>query len=169
MTTILQMSFVKDLANKKIIVHRSFNAPLDLVWKAWTDSEVRDKWWMPKPWLAKTKTHRFEVGGKWHYAAIGPDGTTMWSIEEYTAIDNLHSYESICTFCDEEENKNPNFASNTWKVVFIADGETTRVEVELNYPTEAAMKKMIEMGFEGGFKMALGNLDELLASGKSVY
>jgi len=166
MTTIQQTSVIKDFENKKIIVHRSFNAPLDLVWRAWTESNLRDKWWMPKPWMAKTKTQTFGVGGKWHYAAIGPDGTTMWSIEEYTAIDNLHSYESICTFCDEEGNKNPNFASNTWKVVFIADGEITRVEVELNYPTEEAMKKMIEMGFEGGFKMALDNLEELLEGGE---
>ena len=160
----LQTSFVKDVANKKLIVNRSFNAPRDLVWRVWTESELRDKWWMPKPWVAKTKTLTFEVGGKWLYSATSPDGITMWSIEEYISIDKPNSYESICSFCDEEGNKSPNFASNTWKVVFIADGEITKVEVELNYPTEEAMKKMIEMGFEGGFKMALDNLDELLES-----
>ena len=54
---------VKDLPNKKITVTRHFNAPLDQVWKAWTESELLDQWWAPKPFKAETKFMDFKVGG----------------------------------------------------------------------------------------------------------
>ena len=34
----------KDLANKKLHVTREFGAPVEKVWKAWTESELLDKW-----------------------------------------------------------------------------------------------------------------------------
>jgi hypothetical protein len=37
------------------------------------------------------------------------------------------------------------------------------MKIELRFSTEEYMKKITDMGFEGGFTMALGNLDEILA------
>ena len=42
-------------------------------------------------------------------------------------------------------------------------GSETLVDVEISFTREADMEKIIAMGFEAGFTMALGNLDELLA------
>ncbi len=42
----------KDLANKKLHITRHFTAPIEKVWKAWTESELLDKWWAPRPWKA---------------------------------------------------------------------------------------------------------------------
>ncbi len=47
-----QTTISKDAANKKLIVVREFDAPLEEVWRAWTDSKILDKWWAPKPWRA---------------------------------------------------------------------------------------------------------------------
>jgi uncharacterized protein YndB with AHSA1/START domain len=41
--------FEKDLSAKKIHVIREFNAPIEKVWKAWTDPDLLEKWWGPKP------------------------------------------------------------------------------------------------------------------------
>ena len=46
---------IKDLPNNRLIVVRDFDAPVDLVWRAWTESELLDLWWAPKPWRAQTK------------------------------------------------------------------------------------------------------------------
>jgi uncharacterized protein YndB with AHSA1/START domain len=40
-------SIVKDLKAKTILVAREFDAPLSLVWRAYTESELLDKWWGP--------------------------------------------------------------------------------------------------------------------------
>ncbi|MDB5149731.1 MAG: hypothetical protein JWQ57_3751, partial [Mucilaginibacter sp.] len=55
--------FTKDLQNKKINVVRTFNAPLNLVWQAWTESDILDQWWAPKPYRAETKLMDFREGG----------------------------------------------------------------------------------------------------------
>ncbi|HYG14458.1 MAG TPA: SRPBCC domain-containing protein, partial [Bacteroidia bacterium] len=70
----LLMDFNVDKANRKIKVTREFAAPLSQVWEAWTNSQVLDQWWAPKPWKAKTKTMNFTEGGYWLYAMVGPEG-----------------------------------------------------------------------------------------------
>ena len=44
-----QTIITKDLANKKIFVVREFEGTPEQVWQAWTESELLDKWWAPKP------------------------------------------------------------------------------------------------------------------------
>ena len=67
--------YAKDLPNKKMFVTREFAGTLEDVWEAWTDSNILDQWWAPKPWKAKTKTMDFREGGFWLYSMIGPDGS----------------------------------------------------------------------------------------------
>ena len=50
-----QTIITKDLANKKLFVIREFEGTPEQVWEAWTESELLDKWWAPKPWKAKQK------------------------------------------------------------------------------------------------------------------
>ena len=56
---------VKDLEEKSILVSRTFSAPLEKVWLAFTESEFLEQWWAPKPWKAETKRMNFSVGGYW--------------------------------------------------------------------------------------------------------
>jgi uncharacterized protein YndB with AHSA1/START domain len=153
----------KDLKNKKITIKREFDAPLSMVWKAWTESQLLDQWWAPKPWMAKTKTMTFKEGGSWLYAMTGPDGTSMWDIVEFSDVRKEKGFQAVSTFCDENGKKNADSPVMHWKNVFRSMGSETLVEVEISFTNEADMEKIIAMGFEIGFTAALGNLDELLA------
>jgi uncharacterized protein YndB with AHSA1/START domain len=153
----------KDLKNKKISVKREFDAPLSMIWKAWTERQLLDQWWAPKPWMAKTKTMIFKNGGSWLYAMTGPDGTSMWNIIEFSDVQREKGFQAVSAFCDENGKKNTDFPVMYWKNVFSAMGSETLVEVEISFTNEADMEKIIAMGFEAGFTAALGNLDELLA------
>lgn len=160
----MKTQIVKDLENKKLTVVREFNAPLKDVWDAWTKSELLELWWAPKPWKAVTKTFDFKVGGSWLYYMQGPDGSKHWSRNNFLSIDTHKSFMTGNFFCDEQGNKiaeMPGVAK--WKNEFQATATGSKVLVELTFDTEAAIKKLVEMGFEAGFTMALGNLDELLA------
>ena len=41
---------VKDPANKTMTITRHFDAEVALVWLTWTEQELLDQWWAPKPW-----------------------------------------------------------------------------------------------------------------------
>jgi uncharacterized protein YndB with AHSA1/START domain len=146
--------FSKDPENKKITVVRAFDAPLMQVWKAWTESEILDQWWAPKPYRAETKIMDFKEGGLWLYAMVGPEGDRSWCKESFQTI-NLHkSITNSVSFCDEEGNETLDFPTMYWKKEFSRTGSDT---------TEADMETIITMGFQDGFTAGLSNLDHYLS------
>jgi len=156
--------YSKDLANKKINVVREFDAPVEVVWKAWTDPKILDKWWAPKPWKANTKSMDFKPGGLWLYTMEGPDGEREYCRVDYQSIALNKFYSGKDAFCDENGNIKKDMPSMVWKVEFANSEDGTRVNVDITFPSQADLEKIIEMGFEQGFAAAHNNLDELLAS-----
>ena len=96
--------FEPDLVAKKIHVAREFNAPIEKVWKAWTEPHLIEKWIPPKPWTAVTKIMDFTVGGIWLYAMVSPEGLKHWVYAKFTAIENGSAFSSTGMFCDNEGN-----------------------------------------------------------------
>jgi len=156
--------FTKNMANKTIHVVREFAAPTDKVWKAFTESDILDKWWAPKPWKAETITMNFTEGGLWHYCMAGPNGEKHYSRVDFESINTPQSFSATTNFCDAEGNKVPNFGPSHWNNEFMPTQTGSKVEVTITFDDEASMQKLVEMGFEGGFSMGLNNLDEVLAS-----
>ena len=152
----------KDVANKKIIVLRQFDAPVDQVWKAWTESNLLDQWWAPKPWRAETKTMDFREGGMWLYCMVGPEGERHWARVDYQAIDARKRYTAVDSFCDEQGNKSGDMPSMHWQNDFSQTDTVTTVTIEISFSDQSDMDKILEMGFEEGFASGLNNLDALL-------
>ncbi len=158
-----QTEVTKDRENKKLVVVREFDATPADVWSAWTEKELLDQWWAPKPWKAETKSMDFREGGFWLYCMVGPEGEAHWCRVDFKTISKLKSFTGLDAFCDENGNINHDFPTMHWKNVFSKTDSGTKIEVEINFDTEADLEKILEMGFEEGFTSALGNLDELLA------
>ena len=163
MTAENKVQITKDLPNKKVTITRHFNAPVGEVWNAWTQSDLLDRWWAPKPYRAETKTMNFADGGYWLYAMVGPDNDKTWCKVEFKGIDPQKSFQAADMFCDENGNKNSDFPSMNWENLFQANGTGTTVIVKISFTSEEDLKKIMEMGFEAGFTAGLGNLEELLA------
>ena len=62
-------------AEREIVMTREYDAPRELVWKAWTEAEHLTKWWGPDGFT--TTIHEIDVrpGGMWRFIMHGPDGT----------------------------------------------------------------------------------------------
>lgn len=150
-------------SGKALIVTRDVNAPVDAVWRAWTESELLDKWWAPKPWKAVTKRLDFTEGGQWFYKMTGPDGNGQWCLVDFGTIDPGKSFTATSAFADEGGNKMAGFPNMYWKNEFTATATGTTITVEMSFDSEAELEQIVGMGFKEGFTMALGNLDELLA------
>ncbi len=158
-----QTTITKDAGGKQLTVVREFNGTNEQVWDAWTNSEILDKWWAPKPWKANTKSMDFREGGSWLYYMGGPEGEKQWCRLDYLTIDPIKSYTAKDAFCDEAGNTAGSFPSMLWKNEFTSTGTGTKVTIVINFDSEADRDKIIEMGFEEGFTAAHGNLDALLA------
>ena len=104
----------------------------------------------------------FRTGGTWLYFMKGPDGSGMWCNVEFSAVVPQKSYIGLSAFSDEEGNRNMAFPLMEWRNAFSQAGGVTTVKIEIHFEKEADMQAIISMGFEEGFKMGLGNLDEYL-------
>ena len=163
------MNFNVDKESNKIQVIREFAAPVSRVWKAWTQQELLDQWWAPKPWTAQTKEMDFREGGKWIYAMVSPEGEKHWARTDFQSVKTLVSFTGLDAFLDEKGNKNTGLPESTWKVEFDESSiTTTLVSVDIEYDSSEDLEKILEMGFIEGFSAALQNLDELLAEQENL-
>lgn len=160
----LLFDFTADKQNNTILISRQFDADLALVWEAWTNPEILDQWWAPKPFQTRTKSMDFRDGGVWLYAMVGPDATEHWCRADYQKIAHRHSYTAHDAFCDENGVINSSFPRALWNNTFTEQGGTTTVDIVIQYEQLADLEKIIELGFKEGFSMALENLDQYLAA-----
>ena len=58
----------------ELYITRIYDAPVKLVWDAWTDPAKTAKWWGPRGFTITTHSKDLKVGGHWHYTMHGPDG-----------------------------------------------------------------------------------------------
>ena len=73
------------------------------VWAAWTDREILDLWWAPKPWRFETKSMEFSEGGRWHYAMVGPNGEKQYCLFDYKKIDAQEHFSGQMHFAMKTE------------------------------------------------------------------
>lgn len=81
----------KNKTNELKII-RVYDAPVKLVWEAWTDPKQAAKWWGPRGFTITTHSKDLKVGGSWHYTMHGPDGTNYenktiyFEVEKYSKL-----------------------------------------------------------------------------------
>ncbi len=154
--------FIVDKPTKTVTINAEFAAGLSLVWDAYTNAELLDQWWAPKPWESRTKVMEFREGGRRFYAMVGPEGQEHWSIQKYTSISPKTNFKFLNAFADKDEN--PDLPGSDWDLNFSEQNGTTTVSISIYNESLERLEKMIEMGFKEGFTMTLNYLDELLAT-----
>lgn len=78
--------------SNKIEITRLYDAPIKMVWEAWTDDKQVGQWWGPRGFSITTHSKDLKKGGHWHYTMHGPDGkdyenTTVYhEVEKYQRL-----------------------------------------------------------------------------------
>ncbi|TGK29440.1 SRPBCC domain-containing protein [Leptospira gomenensis] len=72
------MDKTNGIKNEMVIV-RIFDAPRELVFKAWTEPERLMSWWGPKDFSSPGCKLEPRVGGKYHFGMRSPEGQEFWS------------------------------------------------------------------------------------------
>ncbi len=164
MNPILQFDFVVDKNNNTISIQREFAADLELVWSAWTEADILDLWWAPKPYVNKTKSMDCTSGGYWHYCMISPKNEVHWCRFDYKKVVPFHSYQGMDAFCDEDGIINPAMPQNQWFNTFSNVGDRTMVNILMTFSTLEDLEKIVNMGFKEGLSAGMENLDQYIAA-----
>jgi len=93
-----------------LVIERIFDAPRELVWKAWTDPEMAKKWWGPTAFTAPAAEIDLRVGGKILLAMQSPEfneGRPIWSTGVYREIVPFERLVMTDCFADEKGNVVP--------------------------------------------------------------
>ena len=156
------MDFIVNKETKTVTITKEFAAELDLVWDAYTNAELLDQWWAPKPFASRTKVMDFEVGGRRFYAMVSPEGAERWIVQKYTEISPKTNFKMFNAFADADENLE--LPGSDWDLNFSEQGDMTKVSISIyNESLERLERIIADGGFRTGTEMQLNNLEELLA------
>ncbi len=93
---------------ENLVVTRLIDAPVELVWKAWTDPQHVTKWWGPKYYTSPSCKIDFREGGKYVFAMRAPKdqgGQDSYTAGVYTKIIPMELLEFTQGLSDEDGNR----------------------------------------------------------------
>lgn len=169
MTNNALFSFIVEQEARSITVERSFNAPLDPVWAAWTEADILCTWWAPKPYACVITGLDFREGGRWSYYMQGPQGDRHYCFFDYTSVKPKSYFSGSEGFCDERGVINTSMPRMKWESHFSASEGKTLVRVKIHFESAEDLERIVSMGFKEGFTMGLDQLDELLTNEKFYH
>jgi uncharacterized protein YndB with AHSA1/START domain len=144
--------------DREIVTERVFDAPRELVFRAFVDPELIPQWWGRRADTTTVDKMDVRVGGDWRFVTEGPDGTHAFR-GTYRAVDPPERLEQ--TF--EWEGMPGHFVVET--ATFEDLGGRTKVTTRSLFHTTEERDGMLSSGMEIGLAESYERLDELLAGG----
>jgi uncharacterized protein YndB with AHSA1/START domain len=141
---------------RDLVVTRLFNAPLSLVWKAWSDPEYVMQWWGPEGFTSPLAQLDFREGATSLVCMSSPEYGDLYSIWRYEKIVPMQRIEYIHNLADKDGQKvdpveigmPPDFPQNQRHTVTFKDvgnGQTEMTVTEYGW-TVGQMMEMSKLG-----------------------
>ena len=74
------------MTDNELVIVRTFNAPREAVWRAWTEPELMQRWLGPKDFTTPFCTIDLRIGGTYLNCMRSPEGKEYWSTGRYREI-----------------------------------------------------------------------------------
>lgn len=153
----------------ELVITRVFDAPRELVWRAWTEPELVMLWWGPKGYTSPVCKIDLRVGGKYLSCMRSPDGKDIWSTGIYKEIVKPERIVITDSFSDDKGNvvpatqygMNPGFPLEMQVVVNFEErnGRTKLTLRHIGMPSEEDNE-----GARQGWNESLDKLEEHLSA-----
>lgn len=145
--------------DNEIVMTRVFDAPRELLFKAWTDAEMLKNWWGPDHFTTRV-TLDFRVGGKYAYTMVGPDGQEYPGIAEYKEIVPNEKL----VYVDNFDMENPPVKDLLLTVIFEDFGGKTRLTTRTTLASKTDRDVLLQMGSREGWTQSLLRLEALITA-----
>ncbi|MBI1938669.1 MAG: SRPBCC domain-containing protein [Ignavibacteriales bacterium] len=167
-------STVKETEQKELVITRIFDAPRELVWKAWTEPERLARWWGPKSFPIAVNKLDLRSGGIFHYSMQASPDNVWWGRFVYQEVIPPEKLVFISSFSDEQCGVTRHPLSSTWPLetltILTLSEENGKTLLTLRgYPINASEEERttFESNFtsvQQGFKGTFEQLDEYLST-----
>jgi uncharacterized protein YndB with AHSA1/START domain len=153
---------------KEIEFERIYDAPLEVVWQAWTDPEILKQWWGPNDVIIPECEVDLRVGGKVYIVmeageAMGPYKGTRWPMEgTYTVVDQNSKLVYTAKAWTEGQENTTTIEQVTELSLTVEDGKT-KLKLKAAINKIGSNAKMAVEGMQYGFTQQLAKLDKLLS------
>lgn len=94
-------------ATDRPVIERVFEAPRELVWRAWTDPDHFVRWWAPEGFSVSRDTIEVRVGRRLHYRITTPELGEIWAGSVFYEIDPPSRLVFADYLADEHGNRVP--------------------------------------------------------------
>lgn len=154
---------------------RLFNAPRELVYRAWTEPKHLKNWWAPQGFTTPVYVTDLRHGGAFRYVMRGPDGTDYPMNGRYLDVvpnEWIVVTEDFSSHPDEwHDMVNPNrdraagkpAVESTTIYRFEESGAKTMVTIHTRFATAEMREAMAKMGMDEGWGQCLDKLADELA------
>lgn len=144
---------MENTENRELKMTRTVKAPIELVWKTWTEPEYLVQWWGPNDHTTTIHKMDFREGGEWkltlHNHANGQDYPNRSVFKEIIPFKKI-------VF----EHFNPHFITT---VVFEAQGEETQITWSSVFDTKEMLETVINVfNAKEGQKQNFERLEQVL-------
>ena len=147
--------------DEQILITREFDAPRELVYKAWTTPELVKRWWSAKRGETTVAEIDLRPGGKWRSAMVTDDGTEVAFHGEYHEVvsnERIVSTEVYEGIPDGDEHATLN------TVTFEQEDDRTILTLLIDAPSKEVRDLIVASGMEDGLQDALDLLEEVANS-----
>ncbi|NOU71908.1 SRPBCC domain-containing protein [Paenibacillus sp. LMG 31458] len=162
---------ISKVDGQELILERVFNAPRELVFKAFSEAEHLKHWWGPRGWTLTVCNVDFRPGGIWHYCMKCIDqnqgdfyGYESWGKAVYDEIVEAEKIIYVDYFSDAEGNETEGMPSSHITMTFVEFEGKTKLVSRSKYASPEALKTVMEMGMEQGITETWDRLEEHLQS-----
>lgn len=151
------MSDTNDLEKRTVTIKRTFNAPVKLVWEAWTDPKHISQWWGPNGMDTQVIAHDFKESGEWKYSMKMPDGNDFITDGVYKEIVEFEKIISSANF-------RPMTEGVEIQALFEENGNQTNFTFNVVHPTEEYRIQQEKMGILNGWGSVFDRLGEFVSN-----
>ena len=156
--------FTTDLENGELVATRTFDAPRQLVFAAYSSCDHIKNWWGPRTYPTTFCEMDFRPGGTWRYCMTGPEGDEAWGKGVYSEIVEPERIVYRDYFTDSQGVESAEMPSAAITVEFLQQNGRTELVSKTKYDSKEDLQKVLEMGVEEGFAETLDRLEEYLAT-----
>jgi uncharacterized protein YndB with AHSA1/START domain len=147
--------------DREIVATRTFNAPRDLVFDAFTKPELVKRWMLgSEGWSMPVCTIDFRVGGKGRYEWKSPDGSYGMAL----SAEFLEIVPPERIVHREKFEGTPTPVESTITSTFVENGGRTTLTMVIRYVTPEVRDFMLKSGMEQGMALSYQRLEEMLVT-----